>query len=366
MKTERAEKAGKTRVVMVDDSALARAVLKQILEQEGDIEVIGEANDGLHAVESVQRWKPDLVTMDIDMPGMGGLDAIQKVMETCPVPVLVVTGERLGPGTDLGFRAIERGALDFVAKPTVLDPDAGAALRASVRILSKVPVFVHASDRPAAQDIAVPTVEPPKPESAIDLVAIAGAAGGPRAIAAILSRLPVDFRCPIAVAQRLPPTFAPAYARYLRSLTQLNVVVIDGPRDCSSGEIILVPGDAHLVCTRKGTFAPSTEPATTASRPSADVLFSSVAEAYGARAIGVILSGTGDDGVKGLAMMRARGALTVAENPKTAMPADMPRAAVEAAVVERAISAELIADFLSVRVRPEAAKSTAPPSFPKR
>jgi two-component system chemotaxis response regulator CheB len=360
-----ASKKGKTRVVMVDDSALARAVLKQIIEQENDIEIVGEANDGLHAVEAVTKWKPDLVTMDIDMPGMGGLDAIQKVMETCPVPILVVTGERLGPGTDLGFRAIERGALDFMAKPTVLDPDAGAALRSSVRVLSKVPVFVHASERPvpANSNVQQSTHDD---ANGIELIAIAGAAGAPRALAAILGRLPPEFRCPIAVAQRLPATFAPAYARYLQSITRLKVVVIEAARECLPGEVTLVQGDSHLVCTTRGTLAPSAEPSGGTARPSADVLFSSVAAAYGSHAIGVVLSGTGDDGVVGLSKMRAAGALTIAENPKTAMPGDMPRAAVEAAAVERAISAELIADFLSSKVTPEAAKSTAPPSFTRR
>jgi two-component system chemotaxis response regulator CheB len=359
-----ASKKGKTRVVMVDDSALARAVLKQILEQDGDIEVVGEANDGLHAVETVTKHRPDLVTMDIDMPGMGGLDAIQKVMETCPVPILVVTGERLGPGTDLGFRAIERGALDFLSKPTVLDPDAGTSLRASVRILSKVPVFAHASERPVAASTNVQK-STHDDLARIELVAIAGAAGAPRALAAILSRLPQEFRCPIAVAQRLPATFAPAYARYLQSITRLKVVVIEAPRECVPGEITLVQGDSHLVCTKRGTFAPSAEPIGGTARPSADVLFSSVAEAYGANAIGVVLSGTGEDGVVGLTKMRVKGALTIAENPKTAMPADMPRAAVEAAAVERAISAELIADFLALKVRPDS-KSTAPPAQSRR
>ncbi len=357
---------GLVRVLVVDDSALARAVLKQLLEMEGDIQVVGEAADGNEAVQAVLLHKPDLVTMDIDMPQMGGLEAIQNVMGKCAVPILVVTGERLGPGSDLGFRAIACGALDFTPKPSVFDEVAAAELRASVRQLSAVPVFTH-----LAGLWPLSSVPPPAAGSAalrarpLELVAIAAGAGGPRAVAAILQRLPANFRVPVVIAQHLPPQFSPAYARYLRSLTTLKIVAVTEPHECSAGEICIVGRDAHLVCTGDRMFAAVEEAPIQARRPSADRLFASVAEVYGSRAIGVLVSGCGSDGVKGLSSLHDRGGLTIAESSGSAMPNEMPNAAVAAGAVDRALAAELIADYLVARVSTEQERSTRPPLRPE-
>jgi len=300
------------------------------------------------------------------MPQMGGLEAIQTVMAQCAVPILVVTGERLGPGSDLGFRAIECGALDFTPKPSVFDEAAAAQLRASVRQLSVVPVFTSLSGLMPLSSIppstmeAATTVKPRVP----DLVAIAAGAGGPRAIAAILQRLPANFRVPVVIAQHLPPQFAPAYTRYLRSLTTLKVVPITEPHECKAGEICIVGADAHLVCTGESMFAAVGDPPLHARRPAADRLFSSVADVYGPRAIGVLVSGCGGDGVQGLTQLHNRGAITVAESAGSAMPNEMPNAAVAAGAVDRALAAELIADYLVARVSTEQERSTRPPSRP--
>jgi two-component system chemotaxis response regulator CheB len=347
------------RVLIVDDSALSRAILKTILESEGDIQVVGEASSGREAIPRIRELAPDLVTMDVDMPGQNGLETIEHVMQTRPVPILVVTGERLGPESDVGFRAIQLGALDFMAKPPITDAASTSILRAQVRTLAKVPVFVHASERQTE------TVVPPASvRSRYGIVAIASGTGGPKALAAMASALPESFSCPIAVVQHLPDRFTSAFAKYLQSLTALRVVLVDStPHECSPGEIILSRGsDAHIFSPRPGVVVGMDAPPYAHHRPSATVLLRSVAETFGAEAIGVILSGTGDDGLEGIQAMHDAGALTLAESPSTANVPDLPALAVKAQSVARTMPAEMLADYLVATVSNASSKTTAPPS----
>lgn len=348
------------RVVTVDDSALSRAIIKNILESEGDISVVGQASSGLEAIPRIQEHKPDLVTMDIDMPGQNGLETIEKVMHTCPVPILVVTGERLGPESDVGFRAIQLGALDFMAKPPITDAASTAILRQQVRALAHVPVFLHAAE-PARERV---TVTPASTTARHSIVAIASGTGGPKALGQIAGALPEDFACPIVVVQHLPDRFTTAFAKYLQSLTPLKVVLVDAmPHDLMPGEIVLSRGtDAHVYCPRAGVVVGLDAPPHAGHRPSATVLLRSVAEAYGRQAIGVVLSGTGEDGLEGIEAMHGAGALTLAESPDTAHVPDLPQLAVNARAVSRTMPSEMLADFLLATVSNASSKTTAPPS----
>jgi len=348
-----------TRIVVVDDSALARAILTKIVEADGDIRVVGEAANGFDAIRLISSLKPDLVTMDIDMPGPSGLETIERIMQTCPVPILVVTGERLGPGTDLGFQAIELGALDFMAKPAITDDSTTAAMRAQIRSLAAVPVFLHA---PASE--APPPPLASDPPSRYDLVAIGSGTGGPKSLAAILGALPHDFASAIAIVQHVPDKFLDAFARYVRSLTSLRLVLVEAmPHEIMPGELVLPRnGDAHLFFPRRGVVVGSHGPPYAGHRPSATVLFRSVAETYGPEAIGVLLSGAGDDGVEGLEALRASSALTIAESPETALVSDMPAGAITRRAATRVMPAAMIADYLLASVGDASAKTTAPPS----
>lgn len=350
------------RVVTVDDSALSRAILKNILESDGDITVVGQATNGLEAIPRIQEHKPDLVTMDIDMPGQNGLETIEKVMQTCPVPILVVTGERLGPESDVGFRAIQLGALDFMAKPPITDAASTAVLRQQVRALARVPVFLHAAEPPRERERV--TVTPASITARHAIVAIASGTGGPKALGHIAGALPEDFECPIVVVQHLPDRFTTSFAKYLQSLTPLRVVLVDAmPHDLVPGEIVLSRGtDAHVYCPRAGVVVGLDAPPHAGHRPSATVLLRSVAEAYGRQAIGVVLSGTGEDGLEGIEAMHAAGALTLAESPDTAHVPDLPQLAVKARAVSRTMPSEMLADFLLATVSNASSKTTAPPS----
>ncbi len=349
------------RVVTVDDSSLSRMILTRVLEADGDIKVVGEASNGFEAVPRIQELKPDLVTMDIDMPGPNGLETIQRIMHTCPVPILVVTGERLGPETDLGFRAIQLGALDFMAKPSIADEASMVRLRAQVRALATVPVFLHTEDREQLSSTGrMPSLPDAPPFS---LVAIASGTGGPKSVATILRSLPADFGAPIVIVQQMPDKFSGAFAKYVQSITELRVTLVEAmPHDCMPGEVLLSGADAHLYFPRRGVIVGMHGEPYAGQRPSATVLLRSVAETYGSSAVGVLLSGTGDDGIEGLAALRSTGALTLAESPSSAAVADTPKAALECGAAARALPAQMIANCILSAMAGMNKKTTAPPS----
>jgi len=350
------------RVVCCDDSSLSRMILQKVLEADGDIQIVGQAANGFEAVPRIQEHQPDLVTMDIDMPGPNGLETIERIMHTCPVPILVVTGERLGPETDLGFRAIQLGALDFMAKPSIGDEGSMARLRAQVRALAGTPVFLHTEDRDAAssrtgRQHSIPDAPP------FSIVAIASGTGGPKSVATILQSLPPNFGAPVVIVQQMPEKFSNAYAKYLQSLTQLRVRTVEAmPHDCFPGEVLLPGSDAHVYFPRRGVVVGMHSEPYAGQRPSATVLLRSIAETYGSDSVGIILSGTGDDGIEGLAAMRSTGALTLAESPSSAALAETPERALKNGAASRALPAQMIANCLVSAMAAMNSKTTAPPS----
>jgi two-component system chemotaxis response regulator CheB len=347
------------RVVLVDDSSLARVVLRAFLEADGDIRVVAEAADGLEAPEIIRVVRPDIVTMDIDMPGRSGLETITAVMRDCPVPILVVSSEQLDRGSDVGSQAIDRGALDFVPKPSVIDEQSGVMLREHVRRLTGVPAVSDATK----SSVAATVVPGPSGRQGIDLVAIAAGLGGSQAVKTVLARLPKDFPATVAIAQHRPRGQGQAYAAFLRETSRLRVTIVAPASEvhCGPGEVLVPANDLDLVCVRRGIFE-----ARAARRggviPSADVLFDSAAGRYGGRAAAVVLSGPGMDGADGLATMRAAGARTIAESSTDATLGEMPRAARQAGAVERSMPAELIADYLVALCTPNALAITRPPT----
>jgi two-component system chemotaxis response regulator CheB len=345
------------RALIVDDSALSRAVLKEVLEADGDIVVVGEADNGAAALPRVLELKPDIVTMDIDMPGVNGLGAIERIMQSSPVPILVVTGERLGPETDLGFKALHIGALDFLPKPAVTDDAATTRLRVHVRTLCKVNV----GERPP-ETVMPPAVDTDHP---MEIIAIGSGTGGPSVIAQFVRALPEDFPCPIAIVQQMPQRFATSFARSIQAFTNLRVQLVTAmPHEMCGGDVILVDADAHLYCPCRGVLVAIDAPPSAGHRPSANVLMRSIAEAYGRSAIGIVLSGSGEDGLDGLRALRSVGGLTIAQAPQTALVPDVVTKAVKQDLVDRAVPSELLADFVLSTVTEAKSKTTAPPSDP--
>ncbi len=354
------ERTGKLRVGIIDDSRTYRSIVRLLLEADGDIEVVGEAADGAEGIELIERKRPDLVTMDLDMPRLDGVAAIRRIMAERPTRILVVTGRPAQHATLL-FEALEFGALDLIVKPSIVDPAGGAAFREMVRTLAKIPV----PDGPPEPDSSPTDLELRAPESRVHrapvtMIGIVGSTGGPRATVAVLKQLGAGFSLPIAVVQHMPEGAEEGYARYLASASALPVEVVREPVEPRPGRVWLAPAGAHLVC-RPGRLEPAKEP--TGERcPSANVLFRSMAEVHGEGAVAIILSGSKLDGIAGMREVHARGGLTVVENDVSALQNVGPRQAIADGVAVRALSAPLIGAMLFSLGHPQDDLSTIPPA----
>ncbi|MFW5925418.1 MAG: chemotaxis protein CheB [Myxococcota bacterium] len=337
------------RILIVDDSSVCRALLREQLETEGDVQVVGEAADGATALRRVHAERPDLVTVDLHMPGMDGLTLIERIMSEAPTPILVVTGEPEGSNAEGVFEAQRRGALDLARKPADDDAHAAADLRASVRRLAGVRVVRHMRRRAPSPVPPPPTAGPAPPARPTDagdprirVVGIAASAGGPAALVSVLGRLPRPFPVPVAVVQHLPRGFAASFAEFLRRRTGLRVRAVNDALQPTPGDVLVAGDDVHLVVSPRGGFAVDRGGPVDGHRPSATVLLRSLAATFGPRAMGVVLSGMGQDGVDGLGAIRDAGGVTVAQDRETSAVFGMPRAAAEQGVAQRVLALDAI------------------------
>ncbi|MEQ1899339.1 MAG: chemotaxis response regulator protein-glutamate methylesterase [Devosia sp.] len=324
------------RVLIVDDSALIREVLSRTLGHDGDIVVVGTAEDPLDARDKIKQLNPDVVTLDIEMPNMNGLQFLDRLMRLRPLPVVMVS-TLTKKGASETLLALELGAVDFVAKPSVdlaggIDAF-GANLREKVRAASKSDVRSRAM-RSVAPVANIRTAAAPSGS----LIAIGASTGGVEAIRAVLAPMPAD--CPpIVIAQHMPPGFTGRFAARLDELCEVTVVEADDRMPLENGHAYVARGDFHLRVERSsGQLKCRLEHDDLVSghRPSVDVLFESVAKAVGPMAVGVILTGMGRDGARGLKLMRERGAYTIGQSEASALVYGMPRVAFEeGAVIEQ-------------------------------
>ncbi len=350
----------KLRVVVVDDSALCRAVVRQWLEADGDLEVIGEASDGESAIELITRQRPDVATIDLRMPGMSGLDLVSQLMARAPLPILVLTGEPTRDEAGLAFEAVRRGALDLLMKPSVHDDDAVRSLRARVRWLATVPVVRHLESHRAASEPSEPFGlfgpadpfdqhrSPARAKPAKDgpvIVGIAASAGGPTALASVLGSLSADLPICLAIVQHLPRGFAASFVSFLQARCSLRVQLAEPGMVPRAGVAVLAPDDHHLELAG-GRFALTSGPPVEGHRPSGTVLLRSLAQ-LGDAAIGVVLSGIGRDGSDGLRAMRHRGAVTLAQDAATSVVYGMPRAASEEGGAQQALPVGELGDAIA-------------------
>jgi two-component system chemotaxis response regulator CheB len=316
------------RVGIVDDSALIRRLIAEIVESEPDMSVAGTAHDSYAARELIVRTRPDVLTLDIEMPHMDGLAFLERLMRAHPLPVVMVsslTTER----ADATLRALELGAVDVVAKPTVGIED--GMLQLAQTLVAKIRCAATARIRsfPSTPHRRSAPVGIGRKDG---VVAIGASTGGTEAIAELLAELPHDMP-PIVVAQHMPAVFTESYAQRLDGLCVLSVHEAADGEPLLPGHAYIAPGGKHLTVRRFGSGFQARvgdgDPVNR-QRPSVDVLFESVARAAGPNAVGVILTGMGRDGAAGLRMMRECGALTIAQDEETSVVYGMPKAAVEA------------------------------------
>ncbi|CAN7501147.1 MULTISPECIES: protein-glutamate methylesterase/protein-glutamine glutaminase [unclassified Devosia] len=340
------------KVLVVDDSALIREVLTRMLTRDGDITVVGTATDPIEAREKIKQLNPDVVTLDIEMPNMNGLDFLEKLMRLRPMPVVMVS-TLTKKGASETLLALELGAIDFVAKPSAefaggLDAF-GASLRDKIRDAARTDVR-GAATRIEAPKTSVKTAA--APDGA--LIAIGASTGGVEAIRAVLTNMPAD--CPpVVIAQHMPAGFTGRFAARLDELCAIKVVEAEDRMVLERGHAYVARGDYHLRVERSSGQLKcrlSQDELTSGHRPSVDVLFESVAKAVGHMAVGAILTGMGRDGARGLKLMRDAGAYTVGQSQASALVYGMPRVAFEeGAVVEQAPLEQVAGKLANALVR---------------
>ena len=321
--------AAQIRVLVIDDSAYVRQILTEILRDDPGIEVVGCASDAHVAREMIRRLNPDVLTLDIEMPRMDGLTFLRNLMRLRPMPVVMVSSltER---GAEVTLDALALGAVDFLPKPHT---DLGVTLRDyAAELIAKVKAAAHVGVRSTVASTAVPKARPaPAPISTTNIIlAIGASTGGTEAIRELLAELPPDAPGTV-ITQHIPKAFSAAFARRLNDSSALRVREAEDGQQVLPGHAYVAPGDRHLKIERSGArylCRLDHGPAVNHLRPSVDVLFQSVAEAAGARCIGVLLTGMGRDGAQGLLQMRNGGSQTIAQDEASSVVWGMPGEAV--------------------------------------
>ncbi|MEW6109656.1 MAG: chemotaxis response regulator protein-glutamate methylesterase [Nitrospirota bacterium] len=334
------------RVLIVDDSSFIRKSLCRIFESDPAIEIAGLASNGKEAVQKVTRLNPDVVTMDIMMPEMDGIEALKVIMANKPTPVLMLS-QYTREGTELTLNALELGAMDFVDKSSTGLMDFFGLAR---EIISKVKAI--SGSRPLKIDASPSTPREYKSKDLTDMVAIGTSTGGPSALQMILPKFPKDISFGILIVQHMPHGFTGPLARRLNSICDIRVKEADGRDKVEPGLAIIAPSGLHMTAKLiartngrvKSRIYLGVEPLDTIHKPSVDVLFRSVAEIYGDRSIGVILTGMGSDGVKGIKAIKEKGGRTLAQDEKTSAIFGMPKVAIESGVIDKIVPITSMAD----------------------
>lgn len=344
--------SAKVQVLVVEDSPVMRELLVHIFGADPEIAVIGTAGNGDEAIEAVKRRQPDVITMDVHMPKMNGMDATRKIMETNPVPIIILTGSSVRGEVAATFRALEAGALAVVEKPPGIGhPGHETAVKElvqTVKLMSEVKVVKRWPKRQAAApaEPARRAIELAPAQTEIKLVAIGASTGGPIVLKTILSGLPRDFPVPILIVQHIATGFTEGFAEWLAQSTGVAVHVAAHGEPLLRGHAYVAPDGFHLSVEESGRIALSSQEPENGHRPSVSRLFRSVAKVMGRNAIGVLLTGMGKDGAEELKLMKEKGAVTIAQNQETSVVYGMPGEAVNLDAATHVLSPDEIAPAL--------------------
>ena len=360
------------RIIIVDDSPAVRDLLAALMHNAGDILVVGMGSNGEDAVRLVKRLHPDLITLDMQMPRMDGLEATRQIMRECPTPILILSAVMKQPDSDLTFQALQAGALAVLAKPGLEDEQACAEIIQTIRTMSGVPVIHHWGRK--VSGVREPDVAGKKDEDVtqaaqealstrqFDIVGIAASTGGPNAVASILELLPPDFPLPILIVQHISAGFAPGLVQWMSTRTRLRVELAAHGDLLQPGIVLMSPDDYHLQVNERGIVELSKAEPYKTLRPSANFLFDSLARVFGPHALGIMLTGMGDDGSNGIEALHNSGGFTIAQDEASSVVYGMPREAVARNAVDRVMPLSKIGPFLNQVVRTDrtAAKAKDP------
>ncbi len=350
-------------VLIVDDSAFMRKAIELILIKDPEIKVVGRAGDGLEALELIPRLNPDVITMDVEMPRMDGITAVEQIMAKHPKPVLMISSVTTS-GAETTLRAMDAGAMDFIAKPASrvsldivrLEDEIREKVKAVAKRRPQRLTFTPAA-RPAASisSLTRPVAAPAAPASTVpmpplarptgrpvrDLVSIGVSTGGPPAVQKVLSALPADFPVPILIAQHMPAAFTGPFARRLDSVCAISVKEAESGEKLRNGCAYIAPGGRHIKLAMglgSMTVVVTEEPKDALYKPSANVLHESVGLALGRKALGVQLTGMGSDGLEGIRVLKQKGGKALAQNDATCVVYGMPKAIVDAGLADEIVA----------------------------
>ena len=342
------------RVLVVDDSALMRKLIPQIIESDNSIQVVGTAMDGSFGLRKIEELKPDVVTLDLEMPGMGGIDMLKEIMRRYPLPVIVVSSHST-EGASITLKALGLGAFDFVAKPQDVSarmPEIARELIAKIKAaahgkgvrVTPIPpaLFPQRRNKTNPELAAVPT----------RVVVIGVSTGGPNALQYVLSQLSADFPGTILVVQHMPDGFTDMFARRLNETCSLQVKEAQSGDLLLPGRVLICPGNRHLKVKKLalGSVAILCDDArVNGHRPSVDILFRSAAEEFGPLTVAVLMTGMGDDGAEGLGLVKATGGMTIAQSEDSCVVYGMPKAAVDRGYAIRIVPLEGLASTLQAQ-----------------
>ena len=345
--------SAKIRVLVVDDSALMRKLIPQVLQRDPSIEVVGTAMDGEVGLRKLDELHPHVVTLDLDMPRMDGLEMLRQITRKHRVPVIVVSAQS-ERGASVTLKALALGAFDFVTKP----PDAASGRMDQIAAELALKIKVAAGSGAPKIIITVPPLKQKEqrrtamPNWPTRIVAIGISTGGPNALQYMFSQLPPEFPGCILVVQHMPEGFTEMFARRLDECSAIEVKEAQSGDLLLAGRALICPGNRHLKVRRMehGNVAILVDqPRVNGHRPSANVLFHSVAQEFGSNAIGVLMTGMGDDGAEGLGAIQAAGGMTIAQSPDTCIVDSMPRAAIERGFAGRVVSLSNLSSYLQAK-----------------
>jgi two-component system chemotaxis response regulator CheB len=323
------------RVLVIDDSAVMRAFLARVVGDQPDMELAGVVPDPLLAIERVRRHAPDVITLDVEMPGMNGLDFLRKLMSVRPLPVIMISS-LTREGADTTLRALELGAVDYFPKPSSfqelegLGADIAEKIRTAAQARVKRHGFVASGPAPLSAAGTPPKPAPSRAAAVGTVIGIGASTGGVEALRTMLTSLPGAMP-PILIAQHMLPGFTETFARRLDAICEMTVKQAEDGEDVLQGTVYVAPGGRHLMLARRGmryVLRVTEDPPVNRHRPSVDPLFRSMAEAAGDRAIGVMLTGMGGDGAEAMLALRQAGARTIAQDEASSVVWGMPRQAI--------------------------------------
>jgi len=345
-------------VLVVEDSPVIREFIIYVLSSDPEIRVIGTAVDGEEAIEAAQRQRPDVITMDIHMPKMDGFEATRRIMETYPVPIVIVSGSSAADEVATTFRALEMGALTVVPRPTGIGhaqyEATAKSLLDAVKLMSEVKVVKRWARartlKPASKVVPTVSMDVSGAPARINVVAIGASTGGPQALHAILSRLPASFGAPILVVQHIATGFLQGFVGWLSATCTLPIHIARHGELVKPGHVYVAPDGFHMGVQRGGVIVLSSDVAVNRHLPSVAYLFRAVAEVYGRNAVGVLLTGMGKDGAEELKLMKERGAVTVAQDAQSSIVHGMPGEAIKLDAASHVLGLDGIVAMLTALV----------------